>query len=111
MFYTYSGDSPASSREREMLLTAAGTTKWWFIGIGIGFAIVLVVVLVASTILALAGRIGKQAREGIRLMDEARYVTLPIWEVQRTNALLTVIWKAAEAARESIEGKRSEARR
>jgi hypothetical protein len=94
-----------------MLISAHGSTQWWFIGIGIGFAIVVVVVIVASTILALAGRIGAQAREGIKLMDQARVVTLPVWEVQRTNALLTVIWKAAEAARESIEGKQSEARR
>ena len=94
-----------------MLLTAAGSTHWWFIGIGIGFAIVVVVVIVASTILALAGRIGQQAREGIKLMDEARGLTLPVWQVQRTNALLTVIWRAAESARESIEGTRSETTR
>lgn len=84
-------------------------THWWFIGIGIGFATVVVVVIVASTILALAGRIGQQARQGIILMDEARGLTLPVWQVQRTNALLTVIWRAAEAARESMEGTRSEA--
>ena len=94
-----------------MLTVAVGSTHWWFIGIGIGFAIVVVVVIVASTILALAGRIGEQAREGIRLMDDARYVTVPVWEVQRTNALLSVIWRAAEAARESIEGKQREATR
>ncbi|HWC87931.1 MAG TPA: hypothetical protein VG388_15465 [Solirubrobacteraceae bacterium] len=92
-------------------MTAAGNTEWWFIGIGIGFAIVVVVVIVASTILALAGRIGAQAREGIKLMDQARVATLPVWEVQRTNVLLTVIWRAAEAARESIESRQSEARR
>ncbi|MDQ6776897.1 MAG: hypothetical protein M3071_11940 [Actinomycetota bacterium] len=92
-----------------MLVTAVGQTKWWFIGIGIGFAVVLVVVIVASAILALAGRIGNQAKEGIVLMDQARHFTVPVWEVQRTNALLTVIWKAAEAARESLEGKETEA--
>ncbi|HWF49413.1 MAG TPA: hypothetical protein VG294_02120 [Solirubrobacteraceae bacterium] len=86
-----------------MLVTAVGSTHWWFIGIGIGFAIVVVVVIVASTILALAGRIGNQAKEGIVVMDEARQFTVPVWQVQRTNALLTVIWKSAEAARESLE--------
>ena len=89
-----------------MLVSAHGSTHWWFIGIGIGFAIVVVVVIVAATILALAARIGAQAREGIIAMDEARAVTQPVWQLQRTNALMTVIWRAAEAARESIEGKR-----
>ncbi len=92
-----------------MLVTAVGSTHWWFIGIGIGFAVVVVIVIVAASILALAGRIGTQAKEGIILMDEARGYTVPVWEVQRTNALLTVIWKSAEAARESIEGKQREA--
>ena len=89
-----------------MLSLAAGSTLWWFIGIGIGFAIVLVVVIVASAILALAGRIGAQARTGIEAMERARAVTAPVWEVQRTNVLLTAIWRAAEAAREAIEGNR-----
>lgn len=93
-----------------MLLEAIGNTSgritWWWVGIGIGFTIVVIVVIVASTILALAGRIGQQAREGIKLMDEARFVTVPVWEVQRTNALLTAIWRAAEGARLAIQGKR-----
>jgi uncharacterized membrane protein YedE/YeeE len=91
-----------------LTVLAVGQTKWWYIGIGIGFAIVVVVVIVAATILALAGRIGQQAREGIELMEEAKGLTQPVWEVQKTNALLTVIWKAAEAARESLEQKRKE---
>lgn len=93
-----------------MLLEGIGPTSgritWWWVGIGIGFTIVVIVVIVASTILALAGRIGQQAREGIELMDEARYVTVPVWEVQRTNALLTAIWRAAESARLTIQAKR-----
>ena len=93
-----------------MLLDATGSTAgriiWWWVGIGIGFAIVVIVVIVASTILALAGRIGQQAREGIQLMDEARFATVPVWEVHRTNALLTAIWRAAESARLTIQAKR-----
>lgn len=86
----------------------AGSTHWWYIGIGIGFAVVVVVVIVAAWILALASRIGQQAREGIEMMDEARDLTLPVWDVQRTNALLTVIWRAAEGVRKSLEGTKKE---
>ncbi len=75
----------------------------WYIGIGIGFAIVVVVVIVAAAILALASRIGAQAREGIDLMDEARMNTVPVWEVQKINVSLTAIWKAAESAREILQ--------
>ena len=79
-----------------------GHNTWWYVGIGIGFAIVVVVVIVAATILALASKIGAQAREGIEQMDQTRIVTLPVWEVQNTNIMLTRIWRAAESARESL---------
>ncbi len=85
-----------------------GRNMWWYIGIGIGFVIVVVVVIIASAILALASRIGGQAREGIEAMDQAREATLPVWEVQKTNVALTAIWKAAEAARESLQPTRTE---
>lgn len=104
-----------------MLLTAITTSArvphtpggntWWYIGIAIGFAIVVVVVIVASSILALASRIGRQAREGIDLMDEARAATLPVWELQKTNVALTGIWKAAESARLSLQGTTAEGER
>jgi hypothetical protein len=81
------------------------------VGIGIGFAIVVVVVVVAASILALASRIGAQAREGIVAMDQARVNTLPVWELQKTNVALTGIWRAAEAARHSLERKRQEGMR
>lgn len=79
-----------------------GHNTWWYVGLGIGFAIVVVVVVIAASILALAARIGAQAREGIELMDEARVTTLPVWEVQRTNVTLTGIWRAAESVRQSL---------
>lgn len=79
-----------------------GHNKWWYIGLAIGFAIVVVVVIIAGSILALASTIRQQASDGIDLMDEAREVTLPVWEVQKTNLLLTSIWRAAESARHSL---------
>ncbi len=88
-----------------------GRNMWWYIGIAIGFAIVVVVVVVAASILALASRIGGQAREGIAAMDRAREATAPVWEVQQTNVALTAIWKAAEAARESLQPTRMEGTR
>ncbi|MGI8864549.1 MAG: hypothetical protein ACR2JH_09165 [Solirubrobacteraceae bacterium] len=81
----------------------AGHNSWWYLGLGIGFAIVVVVVVIVATILALAARIGAQAREGIDAMEQARIATLPVWEVQKTNVALTAIWKAAESARETLQ--------
>ncbi len=92
-----------------MLLTALttqvpqGPNDGWYIGLVIGFTIVVVVVIIAASILALASRIGAQARVGIEAMDQARVNTLPIWEVQTTNTLLTTLWKTAESAREALE--------
>ena len=88
-----------------------GHNHWWYIGLGIGFAIVVVVVIIAASILGLAARIGAQAREAIDAMDQAREVTLPVWEVQKTNVALTAIWRAAEAARQSLQGTTREAAR
>jgi hypothetical protein len=79
-----------------------GHNTWWYIGIGIGFAIVAVVVVIAASILALAARIGAQAREGIARMTDVRDVTQPVWELQKTNLELTAIWRAAESARQSL---------
>jgi hypothetical protein len=79
-----------------------GHNTWWYVGLIIGFAVVAVVVVIAASILSLASRIGAQAREGIELMDEAREVTHPVWEVQKTNLALGAIWKAAQSARESL---------
>ncbi|MHB8656515.1 MAG: hypothetical protein ACYC91_00955 [Solirubrobacteraceae bacterium] len=104
-----------------MLLTALTTVApvphvpghnyWWYVGLGIGFAIVVVVVIIAATILALAARIGAQAREAIDAMDQARATTLPVWQVQQTNVSLTAIWRAAEAAGKSLQGTTREALR
>lgn len=86
----------------------AGRNSGWYIGIAIGFAIVVVVVVIVATILALAARIGTQAREGIDAMEQARIATLPVWEVQKTNVALTGIWRAAESAREALQSARLE---
>lgn len=80
-----------------------GHNTWWYIGLGIGFAIVVVVVIVAASLLALAGRIGAQARAGIELMERARLSTLPVWQLQRTNSSLTAISKAAASIRQSLQ--------
>lgn len=76
----------------------------WYVGLGIGFLIVAVVVVLVALILTLAARIGSQARSGIELMDEARYTTLHVWEIQKLNKSLTGIWRGTESARKVLEG-------
>jgi hypothetical protein len=80
---------------------------WWYAGLAIGSAVVVGVVMVVATILALAARIGAQARAGIDLMDRACRPTLPVWQVQKTNTLLTGICQAAQSARECLERART----
>lgn len=76
----------------------------WYVGLAIGFVVVVVVVILVAAILALAARIGRQARTGIEQMDEARTATLPVWEIQKINTSTTAIWRAAEAARRLLGG-------
>lgn len=85
-----------------------GHNFWWYFGLTVGFAVVLVVVIIAASILALAAKIGAQARTAIDAMDKARENTLAVWEVQQTNVSLTGIWRAAEAAREALENQKVE---
>ncbi len=71
----------------------------WYIGIGVGFLVVIVVVIIVAIILLQAARIGRQALEGIDLMDEARETTLSVWDIQKINTSSTKIWRSAESAR------------
>ena len=85
-----------------------GHNYWWYFGLTVGFAVVLVVVIIAASILALASKIGAQARTAIDVMDQARENTLAVWEIQQTNVTLTGIWRAAEAAREALQTQKAE---
>jgi hypothetical protein len=83
---------------------AGGDNAGWYIGIGIGFAIIVVVVILVATILALAARIGGQAREAISGLDDARQTTLPLWELRATNKSAEGILEAAKSARRGFGG-------
>jgi uncharacterized protein (UPF0333 family) len=85
------------------VVLAAGLTGWW-VGITLGFTIVAVIVVLVAMILTYAARISDQAQDGIKLMDEARTNTLPVWRIQEINASTTNIWRSAEKARDLLEG-------
>ncbi len=85
------------------MVLAEGLTGWW-VGITLGFTIVAVVVVLVAMILTYAARISDQAQEGIKLMDDARANTDPVWRIQEINASSTNIWRSAEKARELLEG-------
>ena len=79
----------------------------WYVGLGVGFTVVVVVVIIVAIILLQAARIGRQAREGIQLMDETREATLVVWGLQEVNGSLSSIWRSAESARKILtEGTR-----
>ncbi len=78
----------------------------WYMGLAIGFLVVVVVVIIVAFILMQAGRIGRQAREGIELMDEARESTLAVWKLQTLNSAASSIWKSATSARKILEDTR-----
>jgi len=78
-------------------------TGWW-VGITLGFTIVAVIVVLVAMILTYAARISDQAQEGIKLMDDARANTDPVWRIQEINASTTNIWRSAEKARDLLEG-------
>lgn len=78
----------------------------WFIGFAIAFAIIVVVVVIVASILALANKIGRQAREAIRALEQGRLNTLPLWDLHHTNESLKGIVDGAQQARAHMEAQR-----
>ena len=75
---------------------------WW-----IGWAVALVVVLLAAglllTIISLARRITRQARDITRALDGARVNTTPMFEVTRTNFAIDRITRGLATVRTGDE--------
>lgn len=78
----------------------------WWIGFGVGFSIIVVVVIIVASILALANKIGRQAREAIRALEAGRVNTLPLWDLHHTNEAVKGILNDAQKARAQLEGQR-----
>ncbi len=76
----------------------------WYLGFAIAFAVIVVVVIVVAAILALAHRIGKQAREGIFILEQAQNTTLPLWEMRHTNSAVESMFESMRSARRVLEG-------
>ncbi len=76
----------------------------WWTGLIIGFVLVVAVVVVVGTLLALASRIGAQAREAVQALEVARSTTQPIEELKRTNSTLQSILRGAQSARQALGG-------
>jgi hypothetical protein len=81
----------------------ADLTGWW-VGMIIGFVLVVAVVIVVGALLALASRIGSQARESVQALEVARSNTQSIDELKRTNSTLQSILRGARSARQALGG-------
>lgn len=75
----------------------------WLIGFGVAFAIIVVVVVIVASILALAKKIGSQARDAIDALDQGRTNTLPLWDLHHTNSAVKGILDDARKARQHLE--------
>lgn len=80
-----------------------GENAGWLIGFGVAFAIIVVVVVIVASILALANKIGKQARAAIDALDQGRANTLPLWDLHHTNEAAKGILEDAQKARKHLE--------
>lgn len=80
-----------------------GENAGWLIGFAVAFVIIVVVVIIVASILALANRIGKQARAAIDALDAGRVNTLPLWDLHHTNEAAKGILDDARKAREHLE--------
>ena len=85
-------------------MPAAVVLTGWYVGYAIAAVIITLVVILVGAILALARRIGVQAREVTEALDEARINTLPLWELDKVNTSVRSITRSAEQARQVLGG-------
>lgn len=84
---------------------ALASVRGWWTGIIIGVTIVAVVVFLVMTIIIQAHKIAQQAAAGSRGMLDAYANTMAVWDLRDINRSTTEIWRAAESARMTLEGK------
>lgn len=76
----------------------------WYAGYIITAIIIAAVVILVASILALARRIGEQAAEINRVLDDARANTMVLWNLEKLNDALRSIVGSATAARGVLGG-------
>jgi len=76
----------------------------WYVGYAITAVIITIVVVLVAIILGLARRIGVQAEQITRSLDQARINTLPLWDVDKINGGVRSIIRSAQEARAVLGG-------
>lgn len=77
----------------------------WVLGWLIGAGVVVIVVVLLLLMIQGATRAAGKAEAVLAALDDAKVNTLPLWEVDTTDRLLTRIVSAAAAAREYLASK------
>jgi len=75
----------------------------WYVGLTIAIVVVVIVVVLVAIILNLARKIAVQARKVTLALDDCRYNTTALWDVQALVSGVKDINKSAAAARELLE--------
>lgn len=75
----------------------------WYVGYAITFVIIVLVVILVATILTLARRIGLQAFEIEKSLEQSRANTEALWELNVVNDGVSDLIGHASAIRQSLE--------
>lgn len=76
----------------------------WILGFVIGFVVVVAVVALVAPILALAARIGRQARQINESLEQSYQNTQPLGELRQTIDHVTVIIDGLYRGRSALGG-------
>jgi uncharacterized membrane protein len=85
--------------------TVIGASTGWTVGLVLGIVVVLVVAVIVITILALAGKIARQARTAVQGLEVVREQTGELSEIARINGSGVRILHSARALRKVAVGK------
>jgi hypothetical protein len=87
------------------LATAIGASTGWYVGLGLGIVVIAVAAAIVVTIVALAGRIAKQAQTAVDGVDQVRVQTDSLAGIARINDSGVRILHSARALRKVAVGK------
>ena len=85
-------------------MTVLALSTGWYVGWAIGLLVVVIAAALLITLIAIGGRIARQAGDIDRALAGARANTDALWDVRQTNHAIDRVTRGLAAARGLLRG-------